>query len=314
MPQDSVLLAGAVLILLAVALALFVAFRPRYTDIHVDRRRPPAESNSSMISRLSGVTVAAMERRVGHKSSGPFGRDALGGAGLKLQPAEFAVLVLVAAFILGLAGFVLQGWLLAVVFAGMSPVAARALISFRTGRRRAAFEAQLSDMLMSLSGSLRAGHSIAQSMRSASVEMSAPMGEELARIVNEDRVGRPLSESMAEVGQKFQCEDFQWLSQAIEINREVGGDLAGVLDHVADTVRERAQIKGQIRALAAEGKFSAYILIALPFFVALFINIVNPGYMSVLTSTVLGWVLIAASVVMMAIGSFWISRMVKIAF
>ena len=106
------------------------------------------------------------------------------------------------------------------------------------------------------------------------------MGEELARIVNEARVGRPVSESMAEVGQKMQCEDFEWLSQAIEINREVGGDLAGVLDHVAETVRERAQIKGQVRALAAEGKFSAYILIALPFVVAVFINLVNPGYMA----------------------------------
>ena len=79
---------------------------------------------------------------------------------------------------------------------------------------------------------------------------------------------------------RMQCEDFEWLSQAIEINREVGGDLAGVLDHVAETVRERAQIKGQVRALAAEGKFSAYILIALPFFVAIFINLVNPGYMA----------------------------------
>ena len=121
---------------------------------------------------------------------------------------------------------------------------------------------------MSLSGSLRAGHSITQSMQSASVEMPAPMSEELARIVNADRVGQPASESMAEVGRRMQCEDFEWLSQAIEINREVGGDLAGVLDHVAETVRERAQIKGQVRALAAEGKFSAYILIALPFFVA----------------------------------------------
>jgi tight adherence protein B len=151
-------------------------------------------------------------------------------------------------------------------------------------------------------------------MHNASVEMPAPMGEELARVVNEARVGRPVSESMAEVGRRMKCEDFEWLSQAIKINREVGGDLAGVLDHVAETVRERSQIKGQVRALAAEGKFSAYILIALPFVVAMFINLVNPGYMSVLTETVLGWVLITASVIMMAIGSFWISRMVKIEF
>ena len=79
----------------------------------------------------------------------------------------------------------LQGWLLAVLFAAIGPVGAKALMSFKTGRRRAAFEGQLSDMLMSLSGSLRAGHSIAHSMRTASVEMPAPMGEELARIVNE---------------------------------------------------------------------------------------------------------------------------------
>ena len=196
----------------------------------------------------------------------------------------------------------------------MSPVGAWVLIAIKTGRRRSAFEDQLSDMLMSLSGSLRAGHSITQSMQSASIEMPAPMSEELARIVNADRVGRPASESMAEVGQKMQCEDFEWLSQAIEINREVGGDLANVLDHVAETVRERAQVKGQVRALAAEGKFSAYILIALPFFVGVFINLTNPGYMSALTQSMLGWIFISAGVVMMAIGSFWISRMVKIEF
>jgi tight adherence protein B len=312
--HDSVLLAGSVLILFAVALALFVAFRPRYSDIHVSRRRPPSESSTSMISKLSGATVAAMERRVGHKSSGPFGRDALGAAGLKLQPAEFIVLSLVAAFVLGLAGYVLQGGFVAVLFAVIGPVGAKGLLSVKSGRRRAAFEGQLSDMLMILSGSLRAGHSIAQSMHTASVEMPPPMGEELARIVNEARVGRPVSESMAEVGRKMQCEDFEWLSQAVEINQQVGGDLAVVLDHVAATVRERSQIKGQVRALAAEGKFSAYILIGLPFVVAVFINLVNPGYMAPLTGTVLGWVLITASVVMMAIGSFWISRMVKIDF
>jgi tight adherence protein B len=132
--------------------------------------------------------------------------------------------------------------------------------------------------------------------------------------VNADRIGTSASEAMAEVGRRMHCEDFEWLSQAIEINREVGGDLAGVLDHVADTVRERAQIKGQVRALAAEGKFSAYILIALPFFVAAFINLTNPGYMGVMTQHVLGWVFIAVCLVMMAIGSFWISRMVKIEF
>jgi tight adherence protein B len=309
------LLLGVVLIFLGILTALFLTFRPRYRDIHVSRRRPDtAQSNSSVISRLSGATVSAVERRIGEGGGGAFGSESLSGAGLKVPPSEFMVLVAVGAFILGLTGYVLQGALMAIFLAALVPVGARLLIGIRTGRRRSAFGGQLSDMLMSLSGSLRAGHSINQSLQSASFEMPAPMSEELARIVNADRIGTPVAEAMAEVGRRMQCEDFEWLSQAIEINREVGGDLAGVLDHVADTVRERAQIKGQVRALAAEGKFSAYILIALPFFVAAFINLTNPGYMGVMFQNVLGWVFIAAGVIMMAIGSFWISRMIKIKF
>ena len=315
MNNSALPLAGMALILMAVTIALFVTFGPRYKDIHINRRRPKsAASKSSAVSWLGAGAIAAVERRVGQKAGGPFGRDALADAGLKSSPSEFIVLIGTACTVLGVLGFAAQGLLLAIVFAALGPLLALLFLKAMTGRRRAAFENQLSDMLMSLSGSLRAGHGVSQSLHSASLEMPAPMGDELARIVNESLVGRPVTDSMTEVGQRMQCEDFEWLSQAIEINREVGGDLAGVMDHVADTVRERAQIKGQIRALAAEGKFSAYILIALPFFVAAFISLTNPGYISTLFTSVLGWVMISVGVIMMAIGSFWISRMVKIKF
>lgn len=315
MSQAPVLLVGVLLILTASVLALFTTFKPSHKGIDINRRRPfSPNTKSSVISKLGAVSVAAVERRVSKKMGGPFGRDALGGAGLKSSPSEFIVMVVGASLLLAVVGFVMQGLLAGLLLAALGPVGGWMLVKVLTGRRYAAFEAQLSDMLMSLSGSLRAGHGVAQSLHSASVEMPAPMGEELARIVNETRVGRPATDSMAEVGRRMRCEDFEWLSQAIEINREVGGDLAGVMDHVAETVRERAQIKGQVRALAAEGKFSAYILIALPFFVAAVINLSNPGYMSTLTQSTLGWILIAVGVVMMAIGSFWISRMVKIKF
>ncbi|WP_159704027.1 type II secretion system F family protein [Arthrobacter sp. 18067] len=267
-----------------------------------------------MISKLGDATVSVVERGVTRGRGGVFGVDALNDAGVTSKPSEFAVLILIGSIVLGLVGFLLQGLPLGIVFALLSPLAAYLVVKVRTGRRRAAFGGQLSDMLMALSGSLRAGHGITQSLQSASLEMPAPMSEELARIVNENRVGRPVSESMADVGRRMQCEDFEWLSQAIEINREVGGDLAGVLDHVGETVRERSQIKGQVRALAAEGKFSAYILITLPFFVAGFLNFANPGYMAVLTQSLLGWGFIAVGAIMMTIGSFWISRMVKIEF
>lgn len=314
--QGAALLSGTVLILLGLAAGIFLTFRPRYQDIPVSRRRPYSRGAkaSSVISRVSNAAVAAAERRTGSGTGGLFGSEALNGAGLKLPASEFAVLLVIVAFLAGAAGYILQGLLLCILLALLVPLGATVLIRIRTGRRRAAFEGQLSDMLMSLSGSLRAGHSIAQSLHSASIEMAAPMSEELARIANADRIGTSASEAMAEVGRRMRCEDFEWLSQAIEINREVGGDLAGVLDHVADTVRERAQIKGQVRALAAEGKFSAYILLALPFFVAAIISVTNPGYIGVMTQHPLGWVFIAVSIIMMAIGSVWISRIIKIEF
>ena len=100
---------------------------------------------------------------------------------------------------------------------------------------------------------------------SAAQEFDAPTSEELARIVNEVRMGRNPEETMTETARRMDSEDFSWIAEAIQINREVGGDLSEVLDQVGDTIRERAQIKGQVRALSAEGKMSAYILIALPF-------------------------------------------------
>ncbi|WP_286363974.1 type II secretion system F family protein [Pseudarthrobacter sp. PvP004] len=316
MAPDLTLLGGTVAILVALSLLLFVTLRPRYQDIAVTRRRPTtnAEIEASVITRMADATVATVERGVGQRRRGLFGKDALQEAGLAIKPSEFLVLIFTGCFVLGICGFLVGGIFLCVLFAALSPVLAWLFLSTRSGKRRRRFSEQLTDMLRAISGSLRSGHSITQSMHSASLEMPAPMSEELARIVNENRVGRPVSDAMAEVGRRMKCEDFEWLSQAIEINREVGGDLAGVLDHAAETVRERSQIKGQVRALAAEGKFSAFILIGLPFVVAIFINVVNPGYMATLFQSLLGWIFIIVGVIMMAIGSFWISRMVKIEF
>ncbi|MGO4250563.1 type II secretion system F family protein [Paenarthrobacter sp. RAF54_2] len=314
--QDITLPAGIIAILVALSLLLFVALRPRYQDIHVSRRRPTTttETEQSVITKISDATVAAVERGVGQRRGGIFGPETLQEAGLAIKASEFVVLLLVGSFVLGAGGFMAGGLFLCIVLALTSPLLAWMLLTVKTGKRRTKFAGQLTDMLRAISGSLRSGHSVTQSMHSASLEMPAPMSEELARIVNENRVGRPVSDSMAEVGRRMRCEDFEWLSQAIEINREVGGDLAGVLDHAAETVRERSQIKGQVRALAAEGKFSAYILIGLPFVIAVLINVVNPGYMATLFHSLLGWGLIIVGVIMMGIGSIWISRMVKIEF
>ncbi len=126
---DASLLSGTAFLLLAAGLALFVAFRPRYTDIKLSRRRPESPAGSrSAISILSGATVAAVERGVGPGRGGPFGRDALEGAGVKSSPAEFIVLVLAGSLALGTMGFMARNLLLALLLAAMAPVGAWLLV------------------------------------------------------------------------------------------------------------------------------------------------------------------------------------------
>ena len=112
----------------------------------------------------------------------------------------------------------------------------------------------------------------------------------------------------------MQSEDFRWIGQAIQINREVGGDLAGVLEQVASTIRERTEIKGQIRSLSAEGKMSAYVLAALPVGVVVVLGFVNPGYLNTFVEHPLGVAMFISALLMFAVGGFWMSRIVKIKF
>jgi tight adherence protein B len=112
----------------------------------------------------------------------------------------------------------------------------------------------------------------------------------------------------------MQNEDFVWIAQAIQINREVGGNLADVLDQVNETIRERSEIKGHIKGLAAEGKFSAYILIAMPFGIVGMLLTVNPGYMNAMFTHPLGWVMVGASFVLMTIGALWMRKIIDLKF
>ncbi|WP_427019314.1 type II secretion system F family protein (plasmid) [Pseudarthrobacter sp. P1] len=252
-----------------------------------------------------------MERTVG---GGPFSRAKLEDAGLRISPPDFLILVLAAMAVFGLGGLVLNGPGLAILFAAMAPLAALAYLSLLADRRRAKFDEQLGDNILLISGGLRAGHSILRSIDAAAQEAAVPSSEEFARIVNETRVGRDLDEALTETAARMKSDDFAWIGQAIQINREVGGNLAEVLDHVGETIRERAEIKAQVKALSAEGRLSAIILIALPIGIALMLMVVNPKYLGVLTGSILGWVMLGVGAVMMTIGSLWLRKIIQIKF
>jgi len=160
-------------------------------------------------------------------------------------------------------------------------------------------------------GGLRAGHSLLRAIDAAAQESDAPMSEELSRVVNETRIGRDLGESLGDVSRRTASEDFYWIAQAIEIHREVGGDLAEVLDHVGETIRDRNQVRGQVRALSAEGRVSALVLMALPIFMFIGLVLFNPLYAKVFTTTVIGFAMLGAAVLLLSVGGLWLSRIIK---
>jgi tight adherence protein B len=301
--------------MLAASAALTVAlFMPRTPSVPLDRRRPYEVDPPSQLSRFAGSAVHAVNHYLSGRTVRLFSRDALELAGLRMSQAEFLILVLSGGFVGALAGLLVAGPVLAVFFIIIAPFLGHVVLGFLAGKRRAKFDEQLGDTLQLLSGGLRAGHSILRAVDAAAAESLSPTSEEMRRVITETSLGRDLLASLSDTADRMKSEDFVWIAQAIQINREVGGNLAEVLDQVGETIRERSEIKGHIKSLAAEGKFSAYILMAMPFGIVAMLMLANPGYMNVMFTQPLGWGMIGLSLVMMTIGGLWMRKIIDLKF
>jgi tight adherence protein B len=309
-----ILVIGTVIILLAVVLLGVAVLLPGTPSVPLDRRRPFETEPPSSLTRFAGAAVRAIERALAKRSVKAFTQADLEEAGLRLSQAEFFVLMGIGAAVGMLVGLVAVGPLVGLLLALMAPFVGKLVLGLLAGKRRAAFDGQLGDTLQLLSGGLRAGHSILRAIDAAATESQKPTSEEMRRVITETSVGRDLLSALNDTAERMKNEDFVWISQAIQINREVGGNLADVLDQVGETIRERAEIKGHIKALAAEGKFSAYILIAMPFGIVAMLLAVSPTYMNALFTHALGWGLIGASFVLMTIGALWMRKIIDLKF
>jgi tight adherence protein B len=305
---------GAALLFLAPLLLGVTLLIPGAPEIALGRRRPYDTEPPSRLTRLANITVGALNRFLASRNVRLYNREALENAGMRLSQAEFIVLVIAGAIVGALVGLVIGVPVVSVLLVLVAPFAGHLVLGFLAGKRRARFDQQLGDTLQLLAGGLRAGHSILRAIDAAAAESQSPTSEEMRRVITETSLGRDLLASLTDTSERMKNEDFVWIAQAIQINREVGGNLAGVLDQVNETIRERSEIKGHIKALAAEGKFSAYILIAMPIGIVLMLMTVNPGYMDAMFTHPLGWAMIAASVVFMTIGSLWMRKIIDLKF
>lgn len=309
-PDAMVFVTGLSLVYLALFLLGWVVLKSS-SAVPLSRRRPDVVMHTSGLTRLTNQAVGALNKGLRQRGNRFLSRDRLDECGLKKDPGDYLLIAGVAALLAAVFGFFLGGLVPAVLLTLASPLVFHLVLNLLAARRRQHFDEQVPDTLQMLAGGLRAGHSLLRSVDAAAQESQPPMAEELSRIVNETRIGRDLGESLAEVAKRSGSEDFMAIGQAIEIHREVGGDLAEVLDHLGDTVRDRNQVRGQIRALSAEGRMSAIVLMALPVVMFIGLTLFNDLYSRVFLTTVPGFILIAVAIVLLTAGGLWLKQLVK---
>jgi tight adherence protein B len=234
-------------------------------------------------------------------------------AGVSLRSGEFVVASAVGTLVFGVLGAALLGnWLLAIAVAAIGGALPTLLLRHALKRRADKLREQLPDVLTIMASSLRAGHSFLQSLDTVAKEITQPAAAEFQRVVAEIRLGRPAEDALEALAERVGSPDFKWAVLAVNIQREVGGNLAEILDTVADTLRERAMLRRQIKVLTAEGRLSAWVLGALPFVIAFYMYAVNPTYIGKLFDSTYGIIMVVVALALMVAGILWMRKIVDI--
>jgi tight adherence protein B len=232
---------------------------------------------------------------------------------VNLRSGEFFMIVVFATIATAAITYQINGPAIGLLMLVLTPLIARFVVNRRAKKRSTKFGDQLSDTLQLLSSSMRAGQGFMQALDAVAKESDSPTSEEFHRVVVETRLGRDLVDSLKAMTARIECEDMEWVIPAVEINREVGGDLAEVLEQVGATIRDRADLRRQVKTLSAEGRLSAFVLVGLPIVLGGFIQSSNPEYMGALFEG-FGLYLVGAASLMMLIGSIWLFNLCKIEF
>lgn len=185
-------------------------------------------------------------------------------------------------------------------------------IIIKKNQRMAKFERQLPDALDLVARSLRAGHAFSGGLQMVGQEFPDPIGPEFAKTFAEVNFGVSIMDALKNLTRRIDCTDLKFFAISVIIQRESGGNLAEILENIGRLIRERFKLHGRIRTLAAEGKLSAIILIALPFFVVLVLSFMNPDYIKILLSDSIGRLLVVLASVGMVIGVLAMKKIIAI--
>lgn len=252
-------------------------------------------------------------------------RERIAKSNVKLRVSEYIILIFLCAGIGAALGYFLpqnNSWFLAIVGFLVGSRVPGFYIGTAASRRMRAFDGQLSDTLNMWVNALRSGYSVLQAMEAIATELPAPVSAEFERVVQEVRLGLSVAQALDNMYRRVPSEDLDLVITAVNIQREVGGNLAEVLDNISFTIRERVRIKGEIRTLTAQGRISGSIISLLPVALGFFLYLINPDYVSELwvkeapwiwpDVIPCGWPMIGLGVIMIISGWLAIRKIVDI--
>lgn len=264
---------------------------------------PGALARSAMRASQQLVRAGGQEARIAIR---------LERAGIRLRPHEW-VLIRIGAVVVGLVlGLILVDAFGAVLGAIVGFLATSLFMQIKLTRRVESFADQLPDGLQLVIGSLRSGFSLPQALDALVRESPEPLASEFGRAVGEYRLGGDLADALERVAARTKNPDLGWAIIAIRIQREVGGNLAEVLQTAVETMRERGRLRRHVRSLSAEGRLSGYILIALPVVLGLFMFLARRDYLRPLYTQPLGIMMLLVGGVLLIGGILWMLRVVKV--
>jgi tight adherence protein B len=306
---------GAGLALIAVGLLSRVRAREEalaeILDLPFGERDVPVEAVTDSLSPIVEGAVGFAGRMVSSFDAKGQLATLLEQARVLLRPGEYVLLCLFAGVTIGavLVGITAQ-WLYGLVGILLPAPGSVWFLKLRIKRRRRKFEEQLPDALTLIASSLSAGHTFLRAIQMMCEESEPPLAEEFARVVSETRLGSPVVDALQHMADRLQIRDVDWLVQAIRIQQTVGGKLADLLHTLADFMRSREELRREISVLTAEGRISAWVLGALPFFLLLAVQVISPNYMKPMYR---GWgpIVLAGTAASVGVGFALILRMVK---
>ena len=307
-------------VVVALQAPTFVSRRRRRVESiegYVSARSGPADERSA-VTAISASLVGLGDKVMDSRSSTPRTQLLLERADLPLRVGEWAVLRAVAV-VVGVAGglFLMGGGstssFIGSCLGGMVGVLLPVLfLKFVASRRAKKFEAQLADVLTLVASSLQTGFSLLQALDAVARDADEPSAKEFSRALAETRIGADLKDSLDHLADRMDSQNLRWTGMAIDIQRQVGGNLAETLRNTAATLRDRQALSRHVKALAAEGKLSAYILLAMPIALFFYMLMVNKPYIALLWTTVIGMGMSAGGLISLAVGVFWMSKVVKV--